>query len=133
MPNEVIEIEEAICRVQKDISDTQRSLRENEREIKKYIDKLDIAKNLLRLNLNSKKHIKNNAEVVQLSEYQIIKEKIEEMEDEIKECNIQLSILQKSKILFQSSISLNNTLLNESMKKLSTYKRVIPLKALNVE
>lgn len=126
--NQRIELEESICLIQKEVSDTQRNLRENERETKKWTDKLEIATNSLKFNSQQKKHIKSEAEVVELKEYQRIQEKIEEMNEEIKECNLQLSVLRKAKLNFQSSIALNTTLLTESRRKLSTYGIVIPLK-----
>jgi hypothetical protein len=128
MPNEVIELEESICQIQKDIADTQRVLRDNDRETKKWIDKLEVTQNILRLNLKNKKHIRGAAEIVELNEYKRIIEKIEEMQEEERECNLQLSVLRKVAQGLQSSVHLNTTLLSQSMKKLSTYGQVIPLK-----
>jgi len=126
--NEVIELEERICQIQKDIADNQRNLRENDRESKKWNEKLQTSINILKLNLNNKNHMKKKAEVVDLSEYQRIKEKVEEMVEEVKECNLQISSILKGREFLQSSLDSNTTLLKESMNKLTTYGQVIPLK-----
>jgi chromosome segregation ATPase len=131
--NEVIELEEKICRIQKDIADGQRNLRENERELKKWNDKLQTAQTVLKLNVKNKNHMKKVAEVVNLDEYQKIQEKIEEMLEEVKECNIQLSSIIKGRANLQSSVNLNTTLLSQSMQQLSTYGRILPLKAIDVQ
>lgn len=126
----VIELEEHISYLQLEIANNQKSLRESDKEVKRWTDKLETALSILKLNKNNKSFIKSKAEaakVVDLVEFQKIKEKIEDLEDEVTECNSQLSVLNKTRATLNSSLNLNNTLLHNSEIKLQTYCKVIPL------
>lgn len=129
MASKIIELEEAVCQIERDIDDGNRNLRENERQIKKWTEKLQTAQSVLKLNINNKNHIKNVADIVNLKEFEAIKERIEEMQEEVKEYNFQLSIFTKARFKLQANVIANQNLLNENMQLLTTYGHVIHLKA----
>lgn len=127
--NEVILLEENICNIQKDLSDSQKLLRDGEKEIKRWTDKLENALAVLKLNVNNKSFMKNKATHVDLKEFQNIKEKIEDLQDEVTECNMQLSILNKSRASLLSSLSSNSLLLKKCEDQLKLFCKIIPLNA----
>jgi hypothetical protein len=127
--SKIIELEEAVCQIERDIDDGNRNLRENERQIKKWTEKLQTAQSVLKLNINNKNHIKNVADIVNLKEFEAIKERIEEMQEEVKEYNFQLSIFTKARFKLQANVIANQNLLNENMQLLTTYGQIIHLKA----
>jgi chromosome segregation ATPase len=126
--NDVIALEEHICNIQKDISDHQRNLRQNQNELKKLDEKIQTANNILNLNIKNKDYSRQTADVVNLKDYQQIKEKIEEMEDEVAGYSKQLSILLKAKNVLQTSLNISNKSLKECMNKLKNYGKLIQFK-----
>lgn len=127
--SEVVEIEEKICLIQNEIAELQRTVRENEKDAKKWNEKLEAISSSLKVNQSNLKFIKNSADVVSLPEYKEILEKTKEMEEVVEECNKEILQLQKLRHKMKNSIMAKSLFIDKYKWKLANFGQIIPFPA----